>query len=52
VSIEQRAHQAAYAQGRGEEVRLAREESGLMAEPEAMLENDNEHEGEETDVEN
>jgi hypothetical protein len=52
VSIEQRAHQAAYAQGRGEEVRLAREESGLMAEPEAMLENDNEHEREETDVEN
>ena len=52
VSIEQRAHQAAYAQGRGEEVRLAREESGLMAEPEAMLENDNEHEREETNVEN
>ena len=52
VSIEQRAHQAAYAQGRGEEVRLAREESGLMAEPEAMHENDNEHEREETNVEN
>ena len=45
VSIEQRAHQAAYAQGRGEEVRLARAESGLMAEPEAMLENDNEDSG-------
>jgi hypothetical protein len=42
VSIEQRAHQAAYAQGRGEEVRLAREESGLMAEPGAMTEKDNE----------
>ena len=42
VSIEQRAHQAAYAQGRGEDIRLAREESGLMAEPEAMSENDNE----------
>jgi hypothetical protein len=42
VSIEQRAHQAAYAQGRGEDVRLAREESGLMAEPEALSENDNE----------
>jgi hypothetical protein len=42
VSIEQRAHQTAYAQGRGEDVRLAREESGLMAEPEAMSENDNE----------
>jgi hypothetical protein len=40
VSIEQRAHQAAYAQGRGEEVRLAREESGLMGEPETILEID------------
>ena len=52
VSIEQRAHQAAYAQGRGEEVRLAREESGLMAEPEAMPENDNEIVADEMDVEN
>lgn len=45
VSIEQRAHQAAYAQGRGEEVREAREESGLMAEPEEISENyeDNQH---------
>ncbi len=53
VSIEQRAHQAAYAQGRGEEVRLAREESGLFAEPEATLENDIEGiEADEHDVEN
>ena len=52
VSIEQRAHQAAYAQGRGEEVRLAREESGLMAEPEVMLENDNQSEIDKKDVEN
>lgn len=42
VSIEQRAHQAAYAQGRGEEVRIAREESGLMAEPEAISNEDSE----------
>jgi len=40
VSIEQRSHQAAYAQGRGEEVRLAREDSGLMGEPETILETD------------
>ena len=52
VSIEQRAHQAAYAQGRGEEVRLAREESGLMAEPETISENDNESETDNKDVEN
>ena len=53
VSIEQRAHQAAYAQGRGEDVRLAREESGLMAEPEAMSENDNEVSvAKEMDIEN
>ena len=52
VSIEQRAHQAAYAQGRGEEVRLAREESGLMAEPETISENDNESETNVTDVDN
>ena len=42
VSIEQRAHQAAYAQGRGEEVRLAREQLGLMDEPETMSENNSE----------
>lgn len=53
VSIEQRAHQAAYAQGRGDEVRLAREESGLFTEPEATLENDIEGiEADEHDVEN
>jgi len=34
VTIEQRAHEAAYVQGRGEEIRVAREESGLLAEPE------------------
>ena len=44
VSIEQRAHQAAYAQGRGEEVRVAREESGLMAEPEDIIESNSETE--------
>ncbi|MDO9105833.1 MAG: hypothetical protein Q7U57_12840 [Methylovulum sp.] len=42
VTIEQRAHQAAYAQGCGEEVRVAREESGLMAEPEDLSVNNNE----------
>lgn len=42
VTIEQRAHKAAYAQGRGEEVRVAREESGLSAEPEEMSEPDEE----------
>lgn len=53
VSIEQRAYQAAYAQGRGEDVRLAREESGLMAEPEALSENDNEVSvAKEMDIEN
>ena len=53
VAIEQRAHQAAYAQGRGEEVRLAREESGLMSEPEIMMENNNEdNESDEKGVEN
>jgi len=40
VSIEQRAHEAAYAQGRGEEVRLARQESGLQDEPETNTENE------------
>jgi len=52
VSIEQRAHQAAYAQGRGEEVRVAREESGLMGEPETMSENDHGRDSDETVVEN
>ena len=42
VTIEQLAHRAAYAQGRGEEVRTAREKSGLMAEPEVISENDKE----------
>jgi len=45
VSIEQRAHQAAYAQGRGEEVRVARAESGLMAEPEVIEESSDEDSG-------
>jgi hypothetical protein len=43
VTIEQRAHREAYAQGRGEEVRTAREESGLMPEPELFPENENEN---------
>lgn len=50
VTIEQRAHQAAYAQGRGEEVRLAREESGLLAEPEDQSENDNGSEPDEAEI--
>jgi len=50
VSIEQRAHQAAYAQGRGEEVRMAREESGLLAEPETLSENDNKSEPDEAEI--
>ena len=40
VTIERQAHRAAYAQGHGEEVRLARQESGLQDEPEAISEND------------
>lgn len=52
VSIEQRAHQAAYAQGRGEEVRIAREESGLMAKPEAISESVHGDDSDETVVEN
>jgi len=51
VTIEQRAHQAAYAQGRGEEVRVAREESGLLAEPEELSENDKENLAEAASVE-
>ncbi|PPD46939.1 MAG: hypothetical protein CTY16_08345 [Methylobacter sp.] len=50
VTIEQRAHQAAYAQGRGEEVRVAREESGLTAEPETLSENDNKSEPDEAEI--
>ena len=45
VTMEQRAHQAAYAKGQGEEVRLAREASGLMAEPEVIEENSKEASG-------
>ena len=45
VTLEQRAHQAAYAKGQGEEVRLAREASGLMAEPEVIEENSKEASG-------
>ncbi|MFZ2451510.1 MAG: hypothetical protein WAW36_13420 [Methylovulum miyakonense] len=43
VTIEQRAHQAAYTQGRGEEVRVAREESGLKAEPETCYDAESEN---------
>ena len=38
VSIERQAHRAAYAQGHGEEVRLARLNSGLQVEPETVTE--------------
>ncbi|MCQ8118432.1 hypothetical protein [Methylomonas rosea] len=38
VTIERQAHRAAYAQGHGEEVRLARQESGLQVEPETVSE--------------
>jgi hypothetical protein len=51
VTIEQRAHRAAYAQGRGEEVRSAREESGLLAEPEELFESDKENLAEGASVE-
>ncbi len=40
VTMERHAHQAAYAQGHGEEVRLARQESGLQVEPEVIFEDD------------
>jgi translation elongation factor EF-Ts len=40
VTMERHAHQAAYAQGHGEEVRLARQESGLLDEPERISENE------------
>lgn len=36
VTIERQAHREAYAQGHGEEVRLARQESGLPDEPETV----------------
>jgi translation elongation factor EF-Ts len=39
--LQRQAHRAAYAQGHGEEVRLAREESGLQAEPEDMADLEN-----------
>jgi hypothetical protein len=42
VTIERLAHRAAYDQGRGEEVRIARMESGLNTEPEILNENDQE----------
>ncbi|MCD2450536.1 hypothetical protein GO003_009055 [Methylicorpusculum oleiharenae] len=38
VTMEKHAHQAAYEQGHGEAVRLARQESGLLAEPERLSE--------------
>ena len=38
VTMERHAHQAAYEQGHGEEVRLARQESGLQNEPEQTSE--------------
>ncbi len=50
VSIEQRAHQSAYAQGRGEEVRVARLESGLMVTPETIPENDSKDESDENHI--
>jgi hypothetical protein len=40
VTMERHAHQAAYEQGHGEEVRLARQESGLLAEPERISEDE------------
>lgn len=43
VTIEQHAHHAAYAQGRGEEVRAAREDSGLSAEPEELSEHEDDN---------
>ncbi len=41
VTMERHAHQAAYEQGHGEEVRLARQESGLLDDP-AKLSRDDE----------
>ncbi len=40
VTIERQAHREAYAQGHGEEVRLARQESGLQDEPETVIEDE------------
>jgi len=48
VTMERHAHQAAYAQGHGEEVRLARQESGLLDEP-AKLSEDEDSVVDETD---
>ena len=42
VTIERQAHRAAYAQGYGEDVRIAREESGLQDEPETISEDESE----------
>lgn len=42
VTIERQAHRAAYVQGHGEEVRLARQESGLQDEPETISEEESE----------
>nr|WP_235726486.1 hypothetical protein [Methylocaldum szegediense] len=50
ISIEKRAHRAAYEKGRGEEVRAARESSGLAAEPEAVDFKGIETSGEDTDT--
>jgi hypothetical protein len=38
--MERHAHQAAYEQGHGEEVRLARQESGLLGEPAKLSKED------------
>jgi len=40
VTMERHAHQAAYEQGHGEEVRLARQESGLLDEPVKLSKDD------------
>jgi len=40
VTMERHAHQAAYEQGHGDEVRLARQESGLLDEPERLSEHE------------
>ncbi len=40
VAIERQAHRAAYAQGPGEELRIAREESGLQDKPETISEDE------------
>lgn len=40
VTMERRAHQAAYEQGHGEDLRIARLESGLNVEPESTFDHD------------